>query len=253
MGRKGDERTDTARTKVRQYKNDPKGKPSPIPLEECPWCGDAFTPDSFTLLPDDDQPDRAADRLRELRLRLQRRPAAADRRRRRADLPAAAGVPDRDRRQVRDAAVGRPSPACCSAAPTRHDAARASTAPASARPAARPLPAPLAAARPRHPGRAAPDLRPARDDGRALRDGHRRAVLAHADGAGVGRRSSPRPPPSAARRTRSRRSSAADRRRSSRRPGRIARDSFFAQTVPAEQRPPGCTSASPRRAATRRS
>ena len=56
MGRKGDGRQDTARTKVRQYKNDPKGKPIPIPIEECPWCGARFTPDSFTLLPNDDQP-----------------------------------------------------------------------------------------------------------------------------------------------------------------------------------------------------
>jgi hypothetical protein len=56
MGRKGDRRSDTARSKVRQYKNDPKGKPIPIPIEECPWCSERFTADSFTLLPDDDQP-----------------------------------------------------------------------------------------------------------------------------------------------------------------------------------------------------
>ncbi len=56
MGRKGDQRSDTARTKVRQFKNDPRSKPSPIPLEECPWCGERFTADSFALLPDDDNP-----------------------------------------------------------------------------------------------------------------------------------------------------------------------------------------------------
>lgn len=56
MGRKGDGRSDSARSKVRQYKNDPRGKPIPIPIEECPWCGSRFTPDSFTLLPNDDQP-----------------------------------------------------------------------------------------------------------------------------------------------------------------------------------------------------
>ena len=50
---------------------------------------------------------RAADRLHEPRMRLHRRPAAADRGRRRAALPAAPRVPDRDRRQVRGAAVGR--------------------------------------------------------------------------------------------------------------------------------------------------
>jgi Helicase conserved C-terminal domain len=57
MGRKGDGRNDTARAKTRQYKNDPKGKPIPVPIEECPWCQAPFSPDSFTLLPDDDHPD----------------------------------------------------------------------------------------------------------------------------------------------------------------------------------------------------
>ena len=56
LGRKGDGRSDSARAKVRQFKADPKGKPSPIPLENCPWCGTRFGPDSFALLPDDDHP-----------------------------------------------------------------------------------------------------------------------------------------------------------------------------------------------------
>ena len=56
LGRKGDGRSDSARAKVRQFKADPKGKPSPIPLENCPWCGTRFEPDSFSLLPNDDQP-----------------------------------------------------------------------------------------------------------------------------------------------------------------------------------------------------
>jgi Helicase conserved C-terminal domain len=56
MGRKGDGRQDTARIKVRQFKADPHSKPSPIPLEDCPWCGARFKPESFTLLPDDDRP-----------------------------------------------------------------------------------------------------------------------------------------------------------------------------------------------------
>jgi len=56
IGRKGDNRQDTARAKVRQFKAYPRGKPSPIPLEECPWCAQRFTPDSFTLIPDDDHP-----------------------------------------------------------------------------------------------------------------------------------------------------------------------------------------------------
>ncbi len=56
MGRKGDNRQDSARAKVRQFKANPKSKPSPIPLESCPWCGTRFEPASFALLPNDDQP-----------------------------------------------------------------------------------------------------------------------------------------------------------------------------------------------------
>ena len=56
LGRRGDGRSDSARAKVRHYKADPRGRPSPIPLENCPWCGARFEPDSFALLPDDDHP-----------------------------------------------------------------------------------------------------------------------------------------------------------------------------------------------------
>ncbi|MBI4880539.1 MAG: helicase [Planctomycetes bacterium] len=56
LGKKGDGRSDSARARVRQFKADPRGKPSPIPLESCPWCGTRFSPDSFALLPNDDQP-----------------------------------------------------------------------------------------------------------------------------------------------------------------------------------------------------
>ncbi|BDG02821.1 DISARM system helicase DrmA [Anaeromyxobacter oryzae] len=56
LGQKGDKRQDTARAKTQQYKANPRFKPSPIPLENCPWCGAAFTPDSFSLLPNDDFP-----------------------------------------------------------------------------------------------------------------------------------------------------------------------------------------------------
>ena len=56
MGRKGDKRSDSARIKTRHFKADPRGKPSPIPLESCPWCDARFEPMSFTLLPNDDQP-----------------------------------------------------------------------------------------------------------------------------------------------------------------------------------------------------
>ena len=56
LGHKGDKRTDTARAKVRQFAADPKGKPVPIPLESCPWCGTRFGSSSFALLPNSDQP-----------------------------------------------------------------------------------------------------------------------------------------------------------------------------------------------------
>lgn len=56
LGRRGDGRSDAARSKVRQFKADPKGKPSPIPLENCPWCGERFAPESFALTPNDDAP-----------------------------------------------------------------------------------------------------------------------------------------------------------------------------------------------------
>ena len=56
LGKKGDTRPDSARDKVRRFKQNPRGNPSPIPLENCPWCGTHFEPDSFTLLPDNDSP-----------------------------------------------------------------------------------------------------------------------------------------------------------------------------------------------------
>ncbi len=56
MGRKGERRSDSARAKTRQFKANPKGRPAPIPLENCPWCRTQFEPSSFTLLPNDDYP-----------------------------------------------------------------------------------------------------------------------------------------------------------------------------------------------------
>ncbi|MYB37488.1 MAG: helicase [Gammaproteobacteria bacterium] len=58
MGRKGERGSDSARAKTNRFKADPNGKPSPIPLEDCPWCGSKFTPDSFELLPNADAPDQ---------------------------------------------------------------------------------------------------------------------------------------------------------------------------------------------------
>ena len=57
MGRKGDNRSDSARARTRQFKADPGGKPCPLPIESCPWCGTRFGADSFMLLPNDDAPE----------------------------------------------------------------------------------------------------------------------------------------------------------------------------------------------------
>lgn len=55
MGRKGDTDRESARAKTIAFKNDDR-KPSPIPLEECPWCGEKFKSNSFQLLPHADDP-----------------------------------------------------------------------------------------------------------------------------------------------------------------------------------------------------
>ena len=55
MGRKGDKFKETARKKTIDFKNDDR-KPSPIPLEACPWCGGKFSNNSFTLKPNPDHP-----------------------------------------------------------------------------------------------------------------------------------------------------------------------------------------------------
>ncbi|MFB6277843.1 MAG: hypothetical protein ABEI32_17040 [Halothece sp.] len=41
---------DTARAKTIAFQNNSKHKPSPIPLEECPWCGEKFDSNSFHLV-----------------------------------------------------------------------------------------------------------------------------------------------------------------------------------------------------------
>lgn len=55
MGQKGDNNRDSARAKTIAFKNDDK-KPSPIPLETCPWCGEKFKTTSFNLVPNADSP-----------------------------------------------------------------------------------------------------------------------------------------------------------------------------------------------------
>ncbi|HYR89310.1 MAG TPA: DISARM system helicase DrmA [Terriglobia bacterium] len=56
MGRKGDSNSDSARARTIAFKNDDR-KPSPIPLEECPWCGTKFKGASFQLVPNPDSPN----------------------------------------------------------------------------------------------------------------------------------------------------------------------------------------------------
>lgn len=56
MGRKGDTDPESARAKTIAYGSNPS-KPSPIPLEECPWCGKKFTEKSFHLVPNRDNPN----------------------------------------------------------------------------------------------------------------------------------------------------------------------------------------------------
>jgi hypothetical protein len=55
MGQKGDNNRESARAKTIAFKNDDK-KPSPIPLETCPWCGEKFKTTSFNLVPTADNP-----------------------------------------------------------------------------------------------------------------------------------------------------------------------------------------------------
>ncbi len=55
MGRKGD-KGDTARRKTLQYQADPQSRPAPIPIENCPWCGERFAEESFKLRPEADRP-----------------------------------------------------------------------------------------------------------------------------------------------------------------------------------------------------
>jgi hypothetical protein len=55
MGKKGDTDQNTARARTIRFLNDDR-KPSPIPLEECPWCGTKFNKLSFRLIPHSDNP-----------------------------------------------------------------------------------------------------------------------------------------------------------------------------------------------------
>ena len=54
MGKSGDRDENTARARTRKFKQDQKT--SPIPLETCPWCGTKFSPNSFNLVPNEREP-----------------------------------------------------------------------------------------------------------------------------------------------------------------------------------------------------
>jgi hypothetical protein len=56
MGRKGDKDEETARLRTINHRKDSKRHSSPVPLEECPWCGHRFGPYSFSLSPNDNEP-----------------------------------------------------------------------------------------------------------------------------------------------------------------------------------------------------
>jgi Helicase conserved C-terminal domain len=55
MGFKGDNNPYSARSKTIAFQNDDR-KAAPIPLENCPWCGEKFKPHSFQLLPNANAP-----------------------------------------------------------------------------------------------------------------------------------------------------------------------------------------------------
>jgi hypothetical protein len=55
MGCLNDGKKGTARERTIAYKNN-SAKASPVPLEECPWCGTRFTPNSFHLYPEKNHP-----------------------------------------------------------------------------------------------------------------------------------------------------------------------------------------------------
>jgi hypothetical protein len=55
MGGKGDPDPNSAYRKTIAFQNDDR-KPAPIPLENCPWCGEKFKPQSFQLVPNANNP-----------------------------------------------------------------------------------------------------------------------------------------------------------------------------------------------------
>ena len=237
-----------------RFQNDDR-KPSPIPLENCPWCGTKFSRNSFQLCAEPERADRTCGS-----------PASTATATSRGDRPLPILAVDEPiyRRlpcfliatvdKFAAHAVDRGRWARFFGRCERARRRTVSTARATAGQAAA-LAGAAAAARSDHPGRAAPDLRSAGHDGRPLRDGPRRALLARRstastspaedrrlDGDGPARR---QPDPRAVRPAR--------RSRSSRRPAPIGAIRSSPRHRPRPRRAPrGSTSASPPRGAARR-
>jgi hypothetical protein len=51
LGKTGDGREDTAVARVRRFRSN-KGREAPAPIEACPWCGEPFSEQSFACVPD---------------------------------------------------------------------------------------------------------------------------------------------------------------------------------------------------------
>ncbi len=86
LGRKGDGRPDSARAKVTAFKRNPDRNPSPIPLKNCSLVRRGIRARVVHAPAGREQPPGVAYRLHGLRVRVQRRPPAPDRRGGRADL-----------------------------------------------------------------------------------------------------------------------------------------------------------------------
>ncbi len=56
MGKKGDGDDQSARSRTIAFQNNTREKPSPIPVEDCPWCGEKLGRNSFSLRPNADAP-----------------------------------------------------------------------------------------------------------------------------------------------------------------------------------------------------
>jgi hypothetical protein len=56
IGGRGDNDDKSAYKMTMQFKDDPRTKPSPIPISNCPWCDAEITKDSFHLYPDLNRP-----------------------------------------------------------------------------------------------------------------------------------------------------------------------------------------------------